>query len=127
MAKGDNVVKAVPEGAQAPEVRYLSDKKRSVTISLQEPFAIGDTEYRELTAHRLTGKDIFALQRSIEAGADAGIAMIAGMCRVPPIVIASLDAVDFAAVGTLAQDFMPQSVLTAFAPTGGNGPSTPQT
>lgn len=129
---GDNIVKAATPAEMAGAVvnsakpRYLSGKPRTRTIQLLEPFELHGTVYTELTAKRLTGRDLFAVNRNTEIGADQQASMFAVMCSVSTDVIEALDAEDITRLGSVLKDFMPQSTATA-EQTGNDGEATPQT
>jgi hypothetical protein len=117
---------AAPVVSNGPE--YLSDKPRSRTFPLAEPFKLGGVTYTEIAAKRLNGAALLSLQKMLQLpGADPSAVMFGALCGVPPAVILALDAVDFATVSNGAKDFMPQSASAASDATGENGPNTPQT
>jgi hypothetical protein len=119
---------SVPVAGAAPAApRYLSGRPRSKTIDLVEPFELLGVEYHRITARRLVGRELMDLQGQLNSGISPEMVVFAAMCDVPPLVIISLDAVDFARLASEAKDFMPQLVSAANAPTGGNGEGTPQT
>ncbi len=122
----ENGAASAAPGSSGPN--YLSDRVRSKTFTLQEPFELGGVTYTEITAKRLNGAALLGLQKMLQLpGADPSAVMFGALCGVPPAVILALDAVDFAAISNGSKDFMPQSALAASDATGENGPNTPQT
>jgi len=128
---GDNVVKAVKAGAlKGAPAQYLNPGQREVTITLIHPFLLDGVEYRTLTAHKLTGRDIFAVNRTVEELKEKGVhveseaVLYAAMCGVPPAAIEALDAQDLTALSRKTADFTRQLEAAAEGPTGENGENT---
>ena len=123
----DRIVTAVK--SEAPLVgapaEYLDvSVVREKTIQLKHPLRLEGTEYRSVTVRKLTGKEIFAVNRAVRQGKEPEAAMFAAMCRLPVPVIEALDGDDITTISKLAANFTPQSLDTAEEPTGENGEST---
>lgn len=107
----------------APAV-YLNDGPREVKIILAQPFKLGDTEYRDVTVKRLTGKQLFAINKAVRAGADPESSMFSAMLGIPVAAVEALDSADIQAISKASANFTPQSADMADEPTGENGTST---
>lgn len=99
---------------------------REKKIPLKFPFRLEGVEYREVTARRLNGGDIFRINNFAKKGNDAQTAMFAVMCRIPVAAIEALDAEDLTALTRASADFTRQLVGTDDEPTGNDGENTSQ-
>lgn len=117
------------ETAAAPLVgapaEYLSDTPREEEHTLKQPFRLAGTEYRKVTVRRLTGKELFAINKAIRSGTvDPESAMFSAMLRIPVAAVEALDSEDVQAISKISANFTPQLANTADEPTGENGENT---
>lgn len=118
--------------AEAPQLvgapaEYLDGGIRSVTYPLKVPFRIDGQEYRELTAYKLTGKEIFAMNKRARDPSntfDPEVLVFAVMCKVSPRVIEALDGSDIQGLSQKTGDFTRQLAENPQGPTGENGENT---
>lgn len=130
----DQVVKSVgnpdANGAAKPKAAapvYTRKDARTKTIKLEWPLEYDGVTYTEVTARRLTGKDILSVRKLAASGGDMETAMFAMVCDIPVEVIEALDAQDVMRVVEAAQDFLPQESESESEQTTSTGTNTPQT
>lgn len=120
------VASAVKTEAAAPLVgapaEYLGGPAREADHTLLYPFKLAGVEYRVLTVRKLTGKEIFAMNKVVrDQGISPEAALFSAMCRIPLAAVEAIDAEDLGALSTLSANFTPQLASTSEEPTGPNG------
>lgn len=92
----------------------MTDRPKSITVTLDEPVDHKGQAYDSLTFRRAKAKDFVAMD-AVKGEMRKTMALFASMSGVPLPVIEELDAEDFARVGVEIAPLMGKSMRTAAA------------